>query len=896
MRRASPLRKLLRPQSVAVVGAGNTPGKIGATVVANLLEHGFAGTLYPVNPKHSKIQGLDAYPNLESLPTPPDLVLLATPATGVPELIRSCGRLQVGAAIVLAAGFGETGEAGKALEQQLRQARSEYPALRVLGPNCLGVIVPSAKLNASFGQGMPPAGRVALLSQSGALCTAILDRAILENVGFSAMVSVGNMLDIGFHDLLDYFATDPETDAAVLYVESITDAREFMSAARAFSTLKPIVAYKAGRFQQSAQAAASHTGAMAGVDAVYDAAFRRAGIVRVVDFEELFDTAELLSRSRRPIGPKLAILTNAGGPGIMAVDALIAGGGVVGELTQQTRSALDGALPPAWSHHNPIDVLGDAPAERYAAALDIVVKDPGVDGVLALLTPQAMTDPTATAEAVIASTSGLTKPVLAAWMGGELVNEGRKRLEAAGVPTYSTPERAVRAFLHLTEYAERRELLTETPRLVPLEFSSDSQQLGERFRERLATNPAWLNEEDSKSVLETYGIATARSIFAATAKEAAAIARQIGGTVVLKVSSPEITHKTEVDGVRLRLQGDAEVMAAFEQIVASAELRRPDATVAGVTVEPMIDVSNGLELILGLRRDPVFGPVLMIGLGGVATEVLGDRVLELPPLDERSAQRMIDSLRCRPLLYGHRGRPRLAVDRLLEVLLRFSRLAADRPEIAEADVNPLLVTADGVVALDARFRLETWNFDGKLSRRRRSHLAIAPYPGHLIRSMSIAGTPIVLRPIRPEDEPQWLAFLSACSAETVHHRFGGLLAAATHASAVRYCYVDYDREVAFVAEIEGEGGRRIVGVGRVVCDPDRRQAELAVLVADAWQRKGLGGVLTDACLNCARELQADEVVAVTTADNQAMLQILKRCGFHCALSDDGHIDASCLLR
>lgn len=872
------LDKLFRPQRVAVVGASETPGKIGYVLLHNLVSHGFDGVVYPVNPKREAVQGIAAYPSLDALPHVPDLAILCTPAVTIPALVRRCGELGIGGVIIISAGFRETGASGTQLEDDIRAVQRDFPGLRIIGPNCLGLIAPYAKLNASFGVGMPRPGRVAFLSQSGALCTAILDQAIAQEMGFSAFVSLGNMLDVGFDDLLDYLAADPQTDAVILYVESITKPRDFLSAARAFSRHKPIVAYKAGRFEASAQAAGSHTGALAGVDAVYDAAFQRAGIVRVFDVEDLFDSAELLARSSHPIGPRLAIITNAGGPGVMALDTLLAEQGTPAQLTSTTITKLNAVLPAYWSHGNPVDVLGDASPERYAVALDLVAADPGVDALLAILTPQAMTDPTGVAELVARRVEVIPKPILAAWMGSDLVHAGIAKLEAADVPTYPTPERAIRAFMHLCQNSRRREVLWETPHEVPLSFSVERDALGAKFQAWMNSGRDWLDEGESKAILAAYGIPVCEPRAAHSASAAVAIARELNAPVVLKVLSPQITHKTDVHGVRLNLLGDAEIATAYEQIVADARRLRPDADVQGVTVQPMITAVHGVELIVGLRRDPVFGPVMMVGLGGIMAEVYRDRALELPPLNERLARRMLDSLRCRPLLTGYRGRPTVDIDRLVEILMRFSYLAADRPEIAEAEINPLLITPERVVALDARVRLAPP--PSNPSGRRYPHLAICPYPSEWTQNVTLPdGAQVRVRPIRPEDEPMWLALLAQCSTDTLHRRFGGLFAAATHELAVRYCYLDYDRELALVAEIEVDGARQLIGVGRLVADAEHERAEYAVLVVDAWQGRGLGGALTDATLEVARRWGLKQVYAFTTSENPAMVAVFRRRAF-----------------
>ena len=553
---------------------------------------------------------------------------------------------------------------------------------------------------------MPKPGRVALLSQSGALCTAILDWAIEQQIGFSAFVSAGNMLDVSMADFIEYFANDPQTESLILYIESLSHAQEFLSAARAFARRKPIVAYKAGRFAESAQAAASHTGALAGVDAVYDAAVRRVGIERVFSVDDMFDCAELLARQKTPRGPRLAIVTNAGGPGVMATDVLMEQRGHLAKLSAATLARLNQSLPPHWSHNNPVDVLGDATPERYSAALDAVLADEGVDAVLVVLTPQAMTEPARIARIVASAANQHQKPLLAAWMGGGMVREGRQVLHKSAIPTYASPEQAVRAFMHLVSFAERRERLQEVPRDVQIAWPRERSAIRQEFLSRFANQPlsSFLSEEDSKSLLAAYGIPVSQPIAATSADESVEVAWKIGFPVVMKIRSPDITHKTDIGGVILNLTNEAEVRTAFDQMLASVKLKRPDAVIDGVTLQPMVTAARGVELLVGAKRDPVFGSVLLVGAGGVMAELLQDRALELPPLDELFARRMLESLRVWPLLQGYRGRPGVDVDRVIEVLIRFSTLVTDWPELSEIDINPLLVTVDRLIALDSRMR------------------------------------------------------------------------------------------------------------------------------------------------------------------------------------------------
>jgi acetyltransferase len=873
------LDKIFRPASVAVIGASNEPGKVGGIVLSNLVQGGFGGPIYPVNSKASVVQRLPAFHSVAEIPAAPDLAVICTPAAGVAAIVDECGIAGVRGVVILSAGFRETGKTGAALEQQVRDVWLKHDGLRIIGPNCLGVIAPGARLNVSFAADIPLPGDLALVSQSGALCTSLLDWAVQQRIGFSHFVSVGNMLDVGFGDLIDYFGTDPATRAMMLYLESISDARGFISAARAFSQTKPIVAYKAGRFGESARAAASHTGAMAGEDAVCDAAFQRAGIERVFSIDDMFDCAQLLARRQIPRGPRLAIVTNAGGPGVMATDALIAGRGTLATLSAATLEKLSAILPTAWSHGNPVDVLGDATPERFAAAVRLVHGDPEVDAVVVILTPQAMTDPTGTAEQMCAAIRGAFKPVLAVWMGGARVQAGRERFALAGIPVYAAPEHAVSAFLHLVSYAANQATLYETPRDVPLSFTLDRGQLRTRFEELLRRNVAILSEADSKSLLELYGIPITKTELAATGEEAVHAAGRIGYPVVLKIVSPQISHKTDVGGVAVGLLAAEGVRAAFERIMSTVRAKRPDAQIEGVTVQKMLATYDGIELIVGAKQDATFGAVQLVGAGGITAELYHDRALGLPPLNERLARRMLESLGTWPLLTGYRGRPGVDRQALIEVLMRVSYLIADHPEITELDINPLLVTAQGATALDARVVIDRSR--GGARPRPYAHLAIRPYPVEYVQNATLEnGTAVTLRPIRPEDEPLWLNLIARCSSESLHARFQYLFKEATHEMATRYCFTDYDRELALLAQHDVT--RELLGIARLVADIDHETAEFAILIADAWQGMGVGVQLTERCLEIAGEWGIRQITAVTAVDNSRMIAIFEQCGFELA--------------
>ncbi len=885
------LGRIFDPARIALVGVTQNPNSVGGKVLANLVGGGFRGVVYPVNADAEAVLGVPCYPDVARLPHAPDLAVICSPAEEVPARVLACGDAGIRGVIVMSAGFRETGAAGRKLEEEIRAAQARFEGMRIIGPNCLGIVVPRLNLNATFAPALPRDGDIAFISQSGALCASVLDWALEQHVGFSHFVSIGNSLDVGFGDLIDYFGEDEHTRSIILYVESIGDARGFMTAARAYARQKPIIAFKAGRFPASAQAAASHTGAMASEDAVYDAAFQRTGVARVSDLADIFDCAALIGRGRVPGGPRLAIVTNAGGPGVIATDALIAQQGVLAPLAPETMQQLDEELPPAWSHGNPVDVLGDANSKRIEKAVRSVLADRGVDAVLAIVTPQAMTNPTATARVLGKLAAESRKPLLAAWLGGRAMRDGLPILAEAGVAAYPTPEQAVRAFMTLVGYARNLETLYETPKDVAIQLPYDRAAAKRRFAaERLGGSDV-LSEEVSKELLASYGIPVTRPLAAASAEEAVALAERIGYPVVLKVRSPDITHKTDVGGVALDLAGPDSVLAAYHQIVRSAHARRPDARLEGVTVQPMVQARDAIELILGVRKDPVFGTVIMAGMGGVTAELLGERSIAFPPLNERLARRMLESLKTWPLFTGYRGRRPIKLDALVETLIRLSYLAADWPEITELDVNPLICTPEEVVAVDARVVVDRALVGAAAEPY--AHLALRPYPEKLVRRITLPdGTAVTLRPIKPEDEPLWLAMLRSCSKETIYSRFRYLFDWSTHEVATRYCYIDYAREIAIVAETGADAERALIGVGRLVADPGHEEGEYAVLVVDAFQGKELGGILTDTCLEIARGWKLKRVVAQTTTDNHPMIAVFEHRGFTVEQGEDSAVEVS----
>jgi len=773
------------------------------------------------------------------------------------------------------------------MQRSLQETLARCGGMRLLGPNCLGVIVPSLNLNASFAGSMPAGGSIAFISQSGALCTSVLDWAAEQSIGFSGFVSVGNAIDVGFSDLIDYFGEDESTGSIVLYLESVTDARSFLTASRAFARSKPIIVYKAGRHPRAAAAAASHTGAMVSEDSVYDAAFARAGMVRVDHIGDVFDCVELIGRRRLPTGPGLGIVTNAGGPGVMALDALMEHRGVCAELSPGGIAALDAALPAFWSRGNPVDILGDATAKRFEKACSIVLAEGSVDALLVILTPQGMTQPGRVARALARLAEGTRKPILASWMGGESVREGSRILTEAGIATYDTPERAVSAFMTLVRYSSNLASLNQTPRDIRLDLGTGRDRAAALLDPGSTGVRRTLTEREAKELLDCYGIPSTRPVAARDEESAVAAAERMGYPVVLKLDSPDVTHKTEAGGVRLDLAGSVQVAAAFRETIESARRHAPGALIHGVTVQRMVRTSPGVEMILGIKRDPVFGSVLMVGAGGITAEISADRVLGFPPLNESLVMRMLDSLRIRPLLEGFRGRPRVDLDALVRVVLRLSYLASDLPEVVELDVNPLFCSPREVIALDARVVVDP----SSGPTRSYAHLALRPYPTELVTRETLKdGTPVRLRPIRPEDEPMWLELLGRCSRESIYSRFRHFYDWSTHEAAVRYCFIDYEREIALVAERDVADGRELLGVGRLVSDPDLDSVEYAVLVGDPWQNIGLGSLLTERCEAIAASRGARRIVAQTTADNARMMRLFRDRGFEWSHGEEGVVE------
>jgi acetyltransferase len=876
------------PSSVAVIGATERAGSVGRTVLGNLLHGGFKGKVYPVNPSHKQVLGAGCFPRIGAVPEKVDLAVVVTPAATVPGVIRECVEAGARSAIVITAGFKERGAEGAQFESQI-QEELRGGKMRLLGPNCLGMMNPRLGLNATFAQEIARPGNVAFLSQSGALLTAILDWSLEEGVGFSAIVSTGSMLDVSWGDLIAFFGEDSQTQSILLYMESIGDARAFLSAAREVALSKPIIVIKAGRSSAAAKAAASHTGALTGSDEVFDAAFRRCGALRVQNISDLFYMADVLGKQPRPRGPRLTILTNAGGPGVLATDALIATGGELAPISNASIEALNQILPPHWSHGNPIDILGDADPERYARALEVEVTDPNSDGLLVILAPQGMTDPARVAERLKPYASGSGKPVLASWMGGKQVAEGEVILNAAGVPTFAYPDSAARAFNYMWRYTNNIKGLYETPVVVDRpETDEQARSKVEAILERVrAAGRTLLTEVESKEVLSFYEIPTVPTRVARKAEEAIECARAMGFPVVLKVHSETITHKTDVGGVKLNLQNEEAVGEAYHAIQNSVTAKAGAESFLGVTVQPMIRL-DGYELILGSSVDSQFGPVLLFGSGGQLVEVYRDRALALPPLNTTLAQRLMEQTQVFAALKGVRGREAVDVAALEQILVRFSRLVVEQRRIKEMDINPLLAAPERLLALDARIVLH----GNEVADKDLPRSAIRPYPTEYVSRWTMKnGAAVLFRPIRPEDEPLMVKFHETLSEQSVYLRYFHMEKLDTrvaHERLIRKCFIDYEREMALVADYTNPqtGEHEILAVGRLTRQNNSREGEVAVLVVDRCQHQGVGTELLGRLIAAAREEQYERIIAIILPQNTAMRALAAHFGFQIELTAD----------
>nr|WP_220128393.1 bifunctional acetate--CoA ligase family protein/GNAT family N-acetyltransferase [Desulfosalsimonas propionicica] len=871
---------MFHPGSVALIGASQKPGSIGTLIAHNLVESGFTGDIFFVNPKYKEIEGRCVYPDVDSMPKAADLAVIATPPDTVPRLIEKLGKRGTRAAVVISAGFRERGNenGSRICARMLDAARPRL--LRIVGPNCLGIMVPGDGLNASFGHIHPLSGKIAFAGQSGAVQTSILDWATSKAIGFSHFISMGNMSDVDFGDVLDYLAGDFRAGAILLYIENITHARKFMSAARAAARMKPVIVVKSGRHRESAHAAASHTGALAGTDPVYDAAFRRAGVLRVTDMLALFDAVETLAMSRPFHGDGLVILTNGGGMGVLATDVLMDKKGRLAELSQETTKRLSRVLPPTWSHGNPVDIIGDAPSGRYADALRILLEDKNIDAILIINCPTAMVSGTEVALAVVdtlAKSPVRSSPpgIFTSWLGIDSAGEARKIFSKNKIPSYETPGEAVRGFMQMVRYRRGQNLLMETPPNIPEAFEPDTETARRIIRQALSMGGQWLTEIEAKAVLAAYKIPVVKTFEATSPEEAAAISDGLSGFLALKILSPDIPHKSDIGGVALHLVPGRGVAEAARNMMEKISRKRPDAKIYGFSVQPMVNRPNANELIIGVVNDIQFGPVILFGQGGTAVEIIRDMEIAIPPLNMQLAREAMSRTRVYRLLKGYRGKPAANMQSIAMTLVKVSQLICDIAEIQELDINPLLVDENGVIALDARIRAISSSIPAQ------QRLAIRPYPRELEEEITLAdGQKFFLRPIRPEDEPALLALFSSLSREAIRLRFLHAMKTLPHEFAARLTQIDYDREMALVlCDPALPSASPLYGTVRLAADPDNERAEYAVLIHGDWTGRGLGTLMMRRIIDYARQQGIGELYGEVLAENRGMLKICNALGF-----------------
>jgi acetyltransferase len=869
------------PKSVVLFGATDRTGSVGLTTLNNLLSSQDKRKVYIVHPKHEQIMDVKCYPTLSALPEIPELAIIATGAEIVPDIVEDCGKTGIKAVIIISSGFKESGEKGQDRESKIIEYAKKY-GMRIMGPNCLGTIRPSSGLNATFARKGTKPGKIAFLSQSGALGTSVLDWAVSRDIGFSAFVSLGSMLDIDFGDLIDFFGVDPQTKSIIIYLESLgnnlENARKFMSAVRGFARNKPIIVIKAGKFQESRQAAKSHTGAMVGEDSYYNAVFDRAGVVRVDEIGDLFDCASILDTAILPKGQNVAIITNAGGPAVLTTDALIGREGKLAPLGEATIKSLNQVLPAYWSKSNPIDILGDASVERYISAIDVVLKDPEVHGVVIIYTPQGVATAVDLARAISKTAKKSTKPILTAMMGSKEVEKARQVFYDNKVPTYEFPEEAIKTYMYMYHYARNLENLYETPEDMALDVGTPKNHLKLLIRNAARAGRLVLSEDDSKKFLNTYRINVTLPHFAADANAAASAASGMGYPVVMKIQSPDISHKSDVGGVQLNLQTPEAVRKAFQEMTDTIQLNIPGARIEGVTVQQMVTTYD-YELIIGSKKDPTLGPVIIFGQGGTETEFYKDVAIGLPPLNQRLARMLIERTNVYNMLSkGFRKKPAVNLRLLDETLIRLSNMIVDFPEIKELDINPLVVSGDRVIALDARIIIDENTV--KTEQSEFSHLIISPYPTRYIQPwLCRDGRSVLLRPIRPEDEPLEHELIAGLSPESSRFRFFYIIKDISHEMLSRFCNIDYSREIAIIAESTTGGKRRNVGVGRLVIQPGTAIGEFATLVADDFQEVGLGHKLTDMLIGIAQERGLKNLYGVILKDNAKMVGLARSLGF-----------------
>lgn len=870
------LTSLFEPKSVAVIGASDRENSVGNILFKNILDSGYKGRLYPINPKHETVQGVEAYKSIEEIGARVELAVIATRPQTVPAIVEQCGRSGVKNVIVVTSGFAEAGHSGAALERKMLEIARSYN-VRVLGPNCLGIIRPELGLNATFARVNANVGHLALVSQSGAMCSSVLDWAKSNRVGFSSVISLGSTADVDFGEILDYLIYDSRTHYILLYVEGIRNARRFMSSLRSAARIKPIILLKAGRHAAGSAAVQTHSGMIAGSDIVFDAAIRRAGVVRVKNVGQLFYASKALASKFRPQGKRLAIITNGGGPGAMAADRAGDLDIPLANLSMATTQALNTALPPTWSHSNPIDIGGDATPERYRDAILAVAQDEDVDGMLVMLSPQAMTQPMAVAQAVIDVSDQTSKPILTCWMGEEQVLEARLAMENASIPAFRMPETAVELYYHISTYYRNQKLLLQTPEPSSTTTRPETEGAKMLIEAVLQERRKVLSEMESKAILRAFRVPVAQTMVARTPTEALLLAEQLGFPIAMKVDSPDLIHKSDAGGVRLNITNAPAVRNAYHDIIETVQKKHPDARINGVSIEPYLARPHGRELMVGVVRDPIFGPIITFGAGGTEVEIFSDRAVALPPLNGYLAQDLIKSTRASKLLGEFRNMPPVNLEALEEVLLNISEMVCELPWLQELDLNPLIVDENGAIAADARIVIDFTPPTGD----RYSHMAIHPYPVHLIQDWQLPdGRTVTVRPIRPEDAEMEQDFVKRMSDESKYYRFMDTLRELTQAMLVRFTQIDYDREMALVATVPGDDGKELqIGVARYVTNPDGESVEFALAIADDWQKHGIGRKLMTALIECARTKGYRAVVGDVLALNSKMFRLMGSLGF-----------------
>ena len=871
------LTALFTPRKIALFGASDRENSVGGVVFKNLLSSDYEGQIFAINPKHDTVQGEKAYKSLDDINDTIDLAVVATPAATIPGIVEACGEKGIKMMLILSAGFREIGEEGLRLEERVTALVQRY-GMRMMGPNCLGIIRPDKHLNITFGHTVAKPGNVAFVSQSGAICTAILDWAEKNDIGFSAVVSTGISADLDFGDYLDYLASDQKTKSILLYIEGIKNSRRFMSSLRAAARVKPVIALKVGRHAAGAEASMSHTGALVGSDETFSAALSRSGVLRVEGVSQLFTAAKALSSLHyREASERLVIITNGGGPGVLAADRATDLGIELSHLSEATITALNGVLPAVWSHGNPVDIIGDATPARYQEAVDICLKDPGVDGAIVILTPQAMTEPTLVAEALIKSAENSKKPILASWMGGRQVEEARQVLKTAGIPDFKMVESAVDAFSFIGTYNRNQRLLLQTPaKLTSGQQPPDTDGARLIIEGVLTERRKVLTEPESMAVLKAFQIPAAQNAVAHSANEALIIAESIGFPVAMKVLSTDISHKSDAGGVRLNINSAHEVRGIYRELIDQVQKNLPTAHIGGVTVEKMYRSSNARELMIGIIRDPVFGPVISFGSGGTNVEVMKDSAISLPPLNRRLARDLINRTKAAKMLAAFRNMPPANVDLLIDILLRVSNMACELPWIQEMDINPLMVDDKGAVAVDARIVVDY----PKPSTDPYNHLAIHPYPAHLVTPVQLSdGTNIIIRPIRPEDAEIEQAFVRSLSSESRYFRFMNSITELSLEMLVRFTQIDYHNEMALIAVCPNDNGEEEIGVARYMTNADKKTCEFALVVSDQWKGKGIARLLMRNLIEVARDRGLELMEGQVLSNNFRMLDLMTRLNF-----------------